>query len=72
MNKLCCFPSETPELTLNVKCVSTCCAKNVKTKDNLDCNREIELNDEDKIKVNDEKDKVFCCCFKRKTSVRQK
>ena len=37
MDKLCCFPvNDTPELSMNVKCLSTCCTDNVKAKDDVD------------------------------------
>ena len=32
MQRLCCFPlSETPEVNMKVKCISSCCASDVKT-----------------------------------------
>ena len=72
MNKLCCCPSEVPDIEMNVKCVSTCCARNVRTKDTVDninneTNREIDDNNN-----NNDNDKIFCCCFKRRNTSQAK
>jgi hypothetical protein len=69
MNKLCCCPSEVPDIEMNVKCVSTCCARNVRTKDTVD-NINNETNRE--IDDNNNNDKIFCCCFKRRNTSQAK
>ena len=67
MSKLCCFPlSETPEFDVNVNCVSTCCASDTKSRDNVDnvCATELE---NPVLK----REKQSCCCFKRQPSTPQ-
>lgn len=62
MDKLCCLPlNDTPELSMNVKCLSTCCVNNVKRKDDID-----GCQENDTTIKNNVYEKTFCCCFKRR------
>lgn len=67
MSKLCCFPlSEVPEFDVNVNCVSTCCASDAKSRDNVDNVSCTDLEYSDPIK-----EKRSCCCLKRQRSKSQ-
>ena len=67
MSKLCCFPlSEVPEIDVNVNCVSTCCASDTKSHDNVDNVSCTDLGNSEPIK-----EKRSCCCFKRRPSKSQ-
>lgn len=62
MDKLCCVPlNDTPELSMDVKCLSTCCVNNVRRKDDIDGCRESDTTNK-----NNAYEKTFCCCFKRR------
>ena len=57
MQRLCCFPlSETPEVNAKVKCVSSCCASDVKTEQ--DANETQETGTRVR--------KRSCCCKKKR------
>lgn len=64
MNKLCCLPwTDTPEVTVKVNCVSSCCASEVKNDDDDDV---VDGVSADERSVN--KEKKSCCGKKRKFS----
>ena len=60
MQKLCCFPlNETPEVSVKVNCVSTCCASDLKA------NVEDTPYNESAKPVKAHK-KRSCCCMKKR------
>ena len=59
MQRLCCFPlSETPEINVKVKCISSCCASDVKT----------EQDSSEVQESNTHVRKRSCCCKKKRMS----
>ena len=59
MQRLCCFPlSETPEVNVKVKCISSCCASDVKTE------QETNESQETVTRLR----KRSCCCKKKRIS----
>ena len=68
MHKLCCVPlSETPEVGIKVNCISSCCASDVKSKDNDSHVNEADIIDVTTVQkpVRKEKRKKSCCGKKR-------
>ena len=59
MNKLCCFPlNEPPEVNVNVNCISSCCASEMKSKENT--LHDFAENDSPVKRSNK------CCCGKKR------
>ena len=62
MNRLCCFPlSEPPEVTVKVNCVSTCCASEMRSKEEF-------VSDIANGASHVERSNKCCCGKKRKSS----
>ena len=72
MQKFCCFPcSETPNVDVDVKCISTCCGSQVadslnqRGMDSVDCTDNAKTNNIDNIDNFTEQgcDSTKCSCF---------
>ena len=61
MNKLCCLPlGETPGVNVRLNCVSSCCASEMETKDDISCNTAENMS-------HVKRSSKCCCGRKRKT-----
>ena len=65
MQRFCCFPlNETPDITVRMNCISTCCASDTKAQDDNTNDKSLEL-------VRKERKRSCCSTKKRKTSKTQ-
>ena len=65
MNKLCCMPlSEPPEVNVKLNCISSCCASEMKSKDDISCSTAEETS-------HVKRSNKCCCGKKRKTFTSQ-
>ena len=59
MSRLCCLPlNEPPEVNVKVSCISSCCASEMETKDDIACNTSEN--------VSHVKRSNKCCCGKKR------
>lgn len=60
MQRFCCIPfNESPDVNVKMNCVSTCCASDLKSKENIDYN--------DDVKPETSYKKHSCCCKKKRS-----